>query len=51
MTARRQAILKDYDNEINALYDVVEGTSQVEFPATFRVDFVAIVRLRAANCP
>lgn len=32
MTARRQAILKDYDKEINVLYDVVEGTSQVDFP-------------------
>lgn len=32
MTARRQAILKDYDEEINALYDVVEGTSQADFP-------------------
>jgi hypothetical protein len=30
MTARRQAILKDYDAEINALYDVVEQTSQVD---------------------
>ncbi|KAI9433075.1 acetyl-CoA synthetase-like protein [Lactarius indigo] len=33
MTARRQAILKDYDNEINALYDVVEQTSQVDIPS------------------
>ena len=32
MTARRQAILKDYDEEINALYDVVEQTSQVDIP-------------------
>ena len=32
MTARRQAILKDYDKEINSLYDVVEGTSRVDFP-------------------
>ncbi|KAI9464124.1 acetyl-CoA synthetase-like protein [Lactarius psammicola] len=32
MTARRQAILKEYDNEINALYDVVEQTSQVDIP-------------------
>ena len=32
MTARRQAILKDYDDEINALYDVVEQTSQVDIP-------------------
>lgn len=29
MTARRQAILNDYDNEINALYDLIEQTSQV----------------------
>jgi thioester reductase-like protein len=33
MTARRQAILKDYDNEINALYDAVEQTSQVDIPS------------------
>ena len=32
MTARRQAILKDYDEEINALYDSVEQTSQVDIP-------------------
>jgi hypothetical protein len=32
MTARRQAILKDYDSEINALYDTVEKTSQVDIP-------------------
>jgi hypothetical protein len=32
MTARRQAILKDYDPEINALYDTVEKTSQVDIP-------------------
>jgi hypothetical protein len=32
MTARRQAILKDYDAEINALYDVIEQTSQVDIP-------------------
>jgi hypothetical protein len=32
MTARRQAILKDYDLEINALYDTVEKTSQVDIP-------------------
>jgi hypothetical protein len=32
MTARRQAILKDYDPEINALYDMVEKTSQVDIP-------------------
>ena len=32
MTARRQAILKDYDEEINTLYDVVEQTSQVDIP-------------------
>jgi len=32
MTARRQAILKDYDEEINILYDVVEQTSQVDIP-------------------
>ena len=30
MTARRQAILKDYDKEIIALYDAVEQTSQVD---------------------
>ena len=32
MTARRQAILKEYDAEINFLYDVVEQTSQVDIP-------------------
>lgn len=32
MTARRQAILKDYDAEINALYDIIEQTSQVDIP-------------------
>ncbi|KAI0272871.1 acetyl-CoA synthetase-like protein [Russula aff. rugulosa BPL654] len=32
MTARRQAILKDYEPEINALYDAVEKTSQVDIP-------------------
>ena len=32
MTARRQAILKDYDPEINALYDAVEKSSQVDIP-------------------
>lgn len=32
MTARRQAILKDYDPEINALYDAVAETSQVDIP-------------------
>jgi len=32
MTPRRQAILKDYDNEIDALYDVIEQTSQVDIP-------------------
>ncbi|KAI9459306.1 acetyl-CoA synthetase-like protein [Russula earlei] len=32
MTARRQAILKVYDPEINALYDTVEQTSQVDIP-------------------
>lgn len=32
MTARRQAILKDYDAEINTLYDTVEQTSQVDIP-------------------
>ena len=32
MTARRQAILKDYEPEINALYDTVEKTSQVDIP-------------------
>ncbi|KAI9459305.1 acetyl-CoA synthetase-like protein [Russula earlei] len=32
MTARRQAILKAYDTEINALYDMVEQTSQVDIP-------------------
>ena len=32
MTARRQAILKDYDNEINALYDVVGQASQADIP-------------------
>jgi RNAse (barnase) inhibitor barstar len=32
MTARRQAILKDYDNDIDALYDAVEQTSQDDIP-------------------
>ncbi|KAI0249337.1 acetyl-CoA synthetase-like protein [Lactifluus subvellereus] len=32
MTARRQAILKDYDNEINALYDGAEQASQTDIP-------------------
>ena len=32
MTARRQAILKEYDSEINALYDTVEKASQVDIP-------------------
>jgi len=32
MTARRQAILKDYDEEINALYNSVEQTSQIDVP-------------------
>ncbi|KAI9459309.1 acetyl-CoA synthetase-like protein [Russula earlei] len=32
MTPRRQAILKDYDAEINALYDVVDQTSRVDIP-------------------
>ena len=32
MTARRQAILKDYDEEINALYDAMEQTSQSDIP-------------------
>ncbi|KAI0265422.1 acetyl-CoA synthetase-like protein [Gloeopeniophorella convolvens] len=32
MTARRQAILKDYDAEINALYENVEQNSQVDVP-------------------
>ena len=32
MTARRQAILKDYDEEINALYDAMEQTSQADVP-------------------
>jgi hypothetical protein len=32
MTARRQAIIKDYEKEINALYDVVDQTSQVDIP-------------------
>lgn len=31
-TPRRQAILKDYDPEINALYDTVEKSSQVDIP-------------------
>jgi hypothetical protein len=37
MTARRQAILKDYDEEINALYSSVEQTSQinVSFPVAW----------------
>ena len=30
MTARRQAILADYDSEINALYDTIENASQVD---------------------
>jgi len=32
MTARRQAIIKDYEKEINALYDVIDQTSQVDIP-------------------
>jgi hypothetical protein len=32
MAPRRQAILKDYDPEINALYYTVEKTSQVDNP-------------------
>lgn len=32
VTARRQVILKEYDAEINALYDRVEQTSQVDIP-------------------
>ena len=32
MTARRQAILADYDSEINALYDTIENASQVDIP-------------------
>ena len=32
MTARRQVILRDYDEEINALYDTVEQVSQVDVP-------------------
>jgi len=32
MTTRRQAILKDYDEDINALYDSAEQTSQVDIP-------------------
>jgi len=32
MTPRRQAILKDYDEEINALYGSAEQTSQVDIP-------------------
>jgi hypothetical protein len=32
MTARRQAIIKDYDAEINTLYEIVEQTSQVDIP-------------------
>jgi hypothetical protein len=32
MTPRRQAILKDYDEEINALYHSAEQTSQVVIP-------------------
>jgi hypothetical protein len=32
MTPRRQAILKDYDEDINALYDNVEQTAQVDIP-------------------
>jgi RNAse (barnase) inhibitor barstar len=31
-TARRQAILKEYDEEIDTLYDVVEKSSQVDLP-------------------
>jgi hypothetical protein len=33
MSARRQAILRDYENEIDALYDAVERTSQVDIPS------------------
>ncbi len=32
MTPRRQVILDNYDEEINALYDVVEQASQVDIP-------------------
>ncbi|KAI0298355.1 acetyl-CoA synthetase-like protein [Multifurca ochricompacta] len=32
MTTRRQAILKDYETEIEALYSIVEQTSQVDAP-------------------
>ena len=32
MTVRRQAILKSYDEEINALYNNVEQTSQLDVP-------------------
>lgn len=32
MTTRRQAILKDYDDEINALYNSIEQTSQIDVP-------------------
>ena len=32
MTPRRQAILKDYDEEINALYHSAEQRSQVDVP-------------------
>ncbi len=32
MTTRRQAIIRDYDPEINALYDTIEKTSQVDIP-------------------
>jgi hypothetical protein len=30
MNPRRQAILKEYDNEINTLYDGIEQTSQFD---------------------
>jgi hypothetical protein len=33
MTTRRQAILKDYNEEINALYDSAEQPSQVDTPS------------------
>lgn len=32
MTVRRQAVLKDYDEKINALYNRVEQTSQLDVP-------------------
>lgn len=32
MTARRQAILRDYDEEINAVYNSVDQTSQIDVP-------------------